>query len=154
MFQECLISKSEESSFFDCVLSNWDQMKPPLENQEKDYGVKLYHLLRYSKNRVTGFLSSFVVTSPHSTAVERCISSAHNVSFSNLRTSTSEETINNRLQIYWNGPSCDMFNAEPIINIFFTDKERRNNFPIVSAYEGRTFMCNFFFLCSVKITFS
>jgi hypothetical protein len=60
-------------------------MKPGEDIAIKDYGVRLYIMLRGSKEPVTGFLSSFSVLSPHSMMVEKCVST-YNMLFSDLRT--------------------------------------------------------------------
>ena len=92
----CNITQSETQAFIDSVLENFDEMKPNEEISMKDYGIWLYFMLRGSKDPVTGFLSSFCVISPHSMTVERCVST-HNMLFSDLRTSSSEESLVNGL---------------------------------------------------------
>ena len=89
----------------------------------RDYGVKLYQMLRGSKQPVTKFLSGFCVLCPHSMTVERCVST-YNMLFSNLRTATSERTLNNRLLIHWNGVSTSEFDPRVMVQEFLQKKER------------------------------
>ena len=118
-------------------------MKPGNDIAANDYGVKLYTMLRGSKPPVPGFLSCFVVVSPHSMTVERCVST-HNISFSDLRSSTSTETINNRLLIHWNGVPTANYDPKPTVQAFMTSKKRRLNLPTVSTYKEREFVNIFF----------
>ena len=91
----CDVPQSEMQPFIDSVLENFDEMKPKEDIAMKDYGVRLYFMLRESKEPVTGFLSGFIVLSPHSMTVEKCVST-YNMLFSDLRTSSSEGTLVNR----------------------------------------------------------
>ena len=83
----------------------------------RDYGVKLYQMLRGSKQPVTKSLSGFCVLCPHSMTVERCVS-RYNMLFSSLRTTTSERTLNNRLLIHWNGVSTSEFDPRVMVQEF------------------------------------
>jgi len=99
----------DTQNFMDSVFENFDSMKPPKEIPEKDYGVRLYYLLRGSKRLVTEMLSCFCVVSPHSMTVERCVST-YNMLFSNLRMATMAETLIDRLVIHWKGvPTANFF---------------------------------------------
>ena len=98
-FCKKFIPQSETKAFIDSVLKNFDEMKPGENIPLKDYGVRLYHTLRGSKELVSGFLSSSCVICPHSMTVERCVL-IYNMLYSNLRTSSSEDSLVNRLLLY------------------------------------------------------
>ena len=118
-------------------------MPPGPHIPARDYGVKLYQMLRGSKQPVTKFLSGFCVLCPHSTTVERCMST-YNMLFSNLRTATSERTLNNRLLIHRNGVSTSEFDPRVMVQEFLQKKERRMHVPSLSSYVGRDFVKKFF----------
>ena len=118
-------------------------MLPGPHIHAKDYGVRLYHMLRGSKQPVTKFLSGFCVHCPHSMTVERCVST-YNILFSNLRTATKEKTLNNRLLIHWNGVPTSDFDPRPMVQEFLQKKERRLHVPNLSSYVERDFVKKFF----------
>ena len=136
------IPQSKTQDFIDSVLENFDEMKPNEDIATKDYGVRLYRMLRGSKEPVTGFLSSFCVLSPHSMTVERCVST-YNMLFSNIRTSSSEETLINRLLIHWNGVPAAYYDPRPVVQEFLSLKIRQMKLPIVSTYVERDFIKKF-----------
>lgn len=118
-------------------------MKPSEEISNHDYGVRLYSMLRGSKQPVTEFLSSFCVVSPHSMTVERSVST-YNMLFSDLRTATSEQTLIDRLLIHWNGVPTALYDPRPAVQKFMLNKDRRMNLPTVSTYVERDFIKKFF----------
>ena len=132
LLQHCDITNKD--SFTTPLLQNFNQMKPGYAIAANDYDVKLHTILRGRKPPVSEFLSCFVVVSPHSMTVERCVST-HNISFSDLRSSTSTETINNRLLIHWNGVNTDNYDHRPAVQPFMTSKNRRLKLPTVSTYK-------------------
>eukprot|EP00794_Sanderia_malayensis_P014915 gene14915-16457_t len=109
----------------------------------KDYGVRLFHMLRGSKQPVTKLLSSFSVVCPHSMTVEKCVSS-YNMLFSDLRMATTEKTLNSRLMIHWNGVPTAKFNPRSAVQTFLTMKDRRMNLPKIDSYCERDFVKKFF----------
>ena len=143
LLDTCNIPESETQAFVDSVLENFDEMKPNQDIAEKDYGVRLYSMLRGSKGPVAGFLSSFCVVSPHSMTVEKCVST-YNMLFSNLRTSTLEATLVNRLLIHWNGTPTATYDPRPAVQKFLLSKDRRTRLPIVTTYIERDFIKKFF----------
>ena len=118
-------------------------MLPSSNIAVKDYGVRLFHMLRGSKEPVTKLLSSFFVVSPHSMTVEKCVST-YNMLFSDLRMATSEATLNSRLMIHWNGVATAKFDPRPSVQAFLTAKDRRMNLPKLDSYRERDFVKKFF----------
>ena len=80
---------------------------------------------------------------PHSMTVEKCVST-YNMTFSNLRTAASEDTLNSRLMIQWNGAPTASFDPKPAVHAFLTKKERRMNLPRLDSYCEREFVKKFF----------
>ena len=80
---------------------------------------------------------------PHSITVEKCVST-YNMTFSNLRTAASEDTLNSRLMIHWNGASTASFDPKPAVHAFLTKTERRMNLPRLDSYCEREFVKKFF----------
>ncbi|CAB4001643.1 Hypothetical predicted protein [Paramuricea clavata] len=134
---------SDKQAFIDAVLENFTEMLPDTHIPARDYGVRLYQMLRGSKQPVTKFLSGFCVLCPHSMTVERCVST-YNMLFSNLRMATSEKTLNDRLLIHWNGVPTSQFDPSPMVQEFLQKKQRRMNFPNLSSYAERDFVKKFF----------
>ena len=60
----------DKDAFISSVLEHFDDMPASSDIPSKDYGVKIYIMLRGSKYPVTEFLSNFCVVSPHSMSVE------------------------------------------------------------------------------------
>ena len=143
LLKTCNILQSETNAFIDSVLEYFDEMKPGENIPLKDYGVRLYHMLRGSKEPVNGFLSCFCVICPHSMTVERCVST-YNMLYSNLRTSSSEDNLVNRLLIYWNGAPTACYDPRPAVQKFLLVKDRRMKLPTVSTYVERGFVKKFF----------
>ncbi len=75
--------------------------------------------------------------------VEKCVST-YNMLFSNLRTATSEKTLNNRLLIHWNGVPTSEFDPRPMVQEFLQKKQRRMHVPNLSSYVERDFVKKFF----------
>ncbi|CAB4032522.1 Hypothetical predicted protein [Paramuricea clavata] len=134
---------SDKQAFIDAVLENFTEMLPDTHIPARDYGVRLYQMLRGSKQPVTKFLSGFCVFCPHSMTVERCVST-YNMLFSNLRMATSEKTLNDRLLIHWNGVPTSQFDPSPMVQEFLQKKQRRMNLPNLSSYAERDFVKKFF----------
>ena len=121
-----------------CAGKFWPPNKIPM----KDIGVRLYYMLRGSKQLVSEMLSCFFVVSPHSMAVEKCIST-YNMLFTDLRMATSSETLVNRLFIYWNGVPTAKFDPRPAVDEFLARKDRRMNLPKMSSFAERDFVVKF-----------
>lgn len=136
-------SVEEVDKFVDSVYENFTDMKPSSDISPKDYGVRIFKMLQHSKPPVTGFLSCFIVLSPHSMTVERSVST-YNVLMSNLRTSTNEDTLNDRLLIHWNGVPTNQFNPQEAVQTFLTKKERRRTIPDPNTFCNRDFVKKFF----------
>ena len=117
-------------------------MKPPNEIAKNDYGVRLYFMLRKSKPPVTDFLSTFCVVCPHSMTVERCVST-YNLLHAKHRQSASEDTLIDRLLIYWNGVATADYDPRPVVMQFLL-KEQRKKFPHIETYRKRQFIQRFF----------
>ncbi len=100
---------------------------------DKDYGVWLFCMLKGSKQLLC----------PHSMTVEKCVST-HNMTFSNLRMAASEDKLNSRLMIHWNGAPTAPFDPKPAVHAFLTKKERRMNLPRLDSYYEREFVKKFF----------
>ena len=125
------------------VLENFDPMKPGDEISAHDYGVRLYSMLRGSKPPATEFLSTFWVVSPHSMSAESCVST-YNMLFSDLRTSTSDTTLIDRLLIHWNGVAAALYDPRLAIQNFMLRKDRRMKLQVTSTYIERDFIKKFF----------
>ncbi len=83
----------DQQKLIDNVLENFDEMRCPNEISEKDFRVRLYYMLRSCKQQLLSeMLSCFIVVSPHSMTVEKCVST-YNILFSDLRMATSAETL-------------------------------------------------------------
>ena len=143
LLKTCNVPQSETKAYIDSVLENFDEMKPGKNIPLKDYGVRLYHMLRGSKEPVSGFLSSFCVICPHSMTVERCVST-YNMLYSNFRTSSSEDSLVNRLLIYWNEAPTACYDPRPAVQKFLLVKERKMKLPTVSTYVERELVKKFF----------
>ncbi len=143
LLDSCGIPQTETQAFIDSVLENFTEMKPSEVIAMKDYGVRLYIMLRGSKVPCTAFLSSFCVLSPHSMTVEKCVST-YNMLFSDLRTSSSEDTLVSRLLIHWNGVPTACFDPRPAVQNFMLRRDRRMRLPVISTYKGRDFVKKFF----------
>ena len=141
LFDVCNVD--DKDAFIFSVLEHFDAMRPSSDIPSKDYGVKIYIMLRGSKSPVTEFLSSFCVVSPHSMSVERCVST-YNICYSYRRTSTETDTMNDRLQIYWNGVPTAQYNPRSAVETFLTKKERRMHLPEESIYRNMDFVKKFF----------
>ncbi len=141
LLPSCNIGNKQE--FLDAVFENFDDMLPSSVIAAKDYGVRLFHMLRGSKQPVTKLLSSFSVVCPHSMTVEKCVST-YNMLFSDLRMATTEKTLNSRLMIHWNGVPTAKFNPRPAVQTFLTMKDRRMNLPKIDSYCERDFVKKFF----------
>ena len=76
-------------------------------------------------------------------SVEKCVST-YNILHSDLRMATSEQSLNDRLLIHWNGVPTAKFNPRPSVESFLTAKERRMHLPNVKSYKGRDFVKKFF----------
>ena len=140
LFEICPVADEEE--FVNAVVRDWENMHPPTYFQRKDYGVKLQYMAKKSSYPVQDFLCAFLVVCPHSMAVERCVS-AHNLLFSDMRTSTKIDTLNNRLFVYYNGRPTAEYDARPVLNAFL-NTPRRNNFPDVETFSNRKSNQRFF----------
>ena len=90
-------------------------------------------MLRKSKPPVTEFLSTFCVVCPHSMTVERCVST-YNLLHAKHRQSASEDTLIDRLLIYWNGVATADYDPRPVVMQFLL-KERRKKFPHIETYS-------------------
>ena len=113
---------NDQGQFIDTTLETFDEIKPPNEIAKNDYGVRLYFMLRKSKPPVTDFLSIFCVVCPHSMTVERCVST-YNLLHAKHRRSASEDTLIDRLLIYWNGVATADYDPRPVVMQFLL-KER------------------------------
>ena len=129
--------------FIDSVFENFEGMAPNSHIPDKDYGVRLFCMLKGSKQPVTKLLSCFCVLCPHSLTVEKCVST-YNMTFSNLRTAASEDMLNSCLMIHWNGAPTASFEPKPAVHAFLTKKERRMNLPRLDSYCEREFVKKFF----------
>ena len=134
---------SNKQEFVDAVFECFDAMLPSSIIAAKDYGVRLFYMLRGSKKPVTKLLSSFSVVCPHSMTVEKCVST-YNMLFSDLLMATSEATLNSRLMIHWNGVPTAKFDPRPSVQAFLTLKDRRMNLPKLDSYRERDFVKKFF----------
>ena len=101
------------------------------------------YMARHSHEPIQGFLASFLVVSPHSMAVERCVSAYNNI-VSSVKASTALQTANNKLMPYYNGVPTAVFNPHPHVNRYFTMKERRNKLPDIKNYRRRKNTIKFF----------
>ena len=133
---------NDQGQFIDTTLETFDEMKPPNEIAKNDYGVRLYFMLRKSKPPVTDFLSTFCVVCPRSMTVERCVST-YNLLHAKHRQSASEDTLIDRLLIYWNGVATADYDPRPVVMQFLL-KERRKKFPHIETYSKRQFIQRFF----------
>ena len=140
LFALCNIE--DQDKFMNAVLENFDSMKPGDEISAQDYGVRLYSMLRGS-SPATEFLSTFCVVSPHSMTTERCVST-YNMLFSDLRTSTSDTTLIDRLLIHWNGVATALYDPRPAVQNFMLRKDRRMKLPVTSTHIERDFIKKFF----------
>ncbi|CAB3999235.1 Hypothetical predicted protein [Paramuricea clavata] len=138
-----LCNIKDQDKFLNAVLENFDSMKPGDEISAHDYGVRLYSMLRGSKPPATEFLSTFCVVSPHSMTVERSMST-YNMLFSDLRTSTSDTILIDRLLIHWNGVATALYDPRPAVQNFMLRKDRRMKLPVISTYTERDFIKKFF----------
>eukprot|EP00794_Sanderia_malayensis_P001837 gene1837-2062_t len=129
--------------FIDSVFENFEWMAPNSHIPHKDYGVRLFCMLKGSKRPVTKLLSCFCVLCPHSMTVEECVST-YNMTFSNLRMTASEDTLNSCLMIHWNGAPTASFGPKPVEHAFLTKKERRMNLRRLDSYCEREFIKKFF----------
>ena len=132
LFALCNIE--DQDKFMNAVLENCDSMKPGDEISAHGYGVRLYSMLRGSKPPATEFLSTFCVVSPHSMTAERCVST-YNMLFSDLRTSTSDTTLIDRLLIHWNGVARALYDPRPAVQNFMLRRDRRMKLPVTSTYS-------------------
>ena len=55
--------------------------------------------------------------------------STYNICYSDRRTSTETDTMNDRLQIYWNGVPTAQYDPRPAVETFLAKKERRKHLP-------------------------
>ena len=69
-------------------------------------------------------MARIVAATPHSCDVERLIS-AHNRLKSVDRTSLSGDTLNDYLHVMFNMPDLAHYNAWPAVNLWLTEKDRR-----------------------------
>ena len=123
--------------------SNVPVAKSRNEVAENDYGVRLYITLKYGKSPVTEFLTTFIVVCPHSMTVERGVST-YNLLHSKQRQSFSEDALEDRLLIHWNGLPTAHYDPRPVVQKFLMAKNRRSKFPNIESYSKREFMQHFF----------
>jgi len=83
------------------------------------------------------------VMSPHSMQTERLVSH-HNIIVSDSRTRMSEETINARLHLAFNGQGTAHYDPRPAVVEFLTRRDRRKREPTTAIYSDRPFVRKFF----------
>lgn len=107
--------------------------------------AKLYSLLQKStpSSMLNLLVQAFLITCPHSMITERVIS-CHTELKSDLRSSMSRETVNDRLCIALNSAGTAHFDPRPSVADFLTMKKRRNTLPDNELYKNREFVKKFF----------
>lgn len=107
--------------------------------------AKLYELLQKStkKTILNRLIQTFLVTSPHSMLTERAVK-CHTLLKSDLRSSLSRDSMNDRMCIALNSPGTANFDPRRPVATFLSRKERRNKLPDSDIFVQRDFVKNFF----------
>ena len=74
---------------------------------------------------------------------ERCVST-YSMLFSDLRASTSNTKLIDRLLIHWNGVATALYDPRPAVQNFMLRKDRRMKLPVTSTYIETEFMEKFY----------
>ena len=111
------------NGFILATFETFDDMSPSSEIGSKDHDFKLFSMLRDSKSPVTEFLSSFYKVSP---TVWLLRGPCQRITQASLTEECqwSQETINDRLQIYWNSVSTSKYDPRPAIQTFLLQKKQ------------------------------
>ena len=111
------------NGFILATFEKFDDMSPSSEIGSKDHDFKLFSMLRDSKSPVTEFLSSFYKVSP---TVWLLRGPCQRITQASLTEECqwSQETINDRLQIYWNSVSTSKYDPRPAIQTFLLQKKQ------------------------------
>lgn len=107
--------------------------------------AKLYELLQKStkKTILNRLIQTFLVTSPHSMLTERAVK-CHTLLKSDLRSSLSRDSMNDRMCIALNSPGTANFDPRRPVATFLSRKERRNKLPDSDIFVQRDFVKNLF----------
>lgn len=143
----------ETGRLTDEICDSWNLLSEVLNKQLPDgsdlgacLSVKLRNLLPAARKTKTlrKILGAIRTLSPHSMQTERIISH-YNILFSDRRTSTKEDTLNNRLMIALNGCGTPEFDPRLAVVEFLKMKERRYREPLsLETFAGREFAVKFF----------
>ncbi|ESO06008.1 hypothetical protein HELRODRAFT_160114 [Helobdella robusta] len=107
--------------------------------------AKLYLLLQKttSSSLLNKLVQTFLITCPHSMITELVIS-WHTELKSDLRSSMSRNTVNDRLCIALNAIGTANFDPRPVVADFLSSKTRRSTLPDDELYQNREFVKKFF----------
>ena len=135
------------SEFASDVCLSWEKLKQlsdvRIDDQGTYYDLELWKMAQSSSGLLRKFLASFLCLSPHSMATERAVSHYNNIK-TTQRSSLSQESINNTMQISLNGVGTANYDPRPAVYTFLQIKDRRDSCPNEQLYKERDFIKKFF----------
>ncbi|ESN94256.1 hypothetical protein HELRODRAFT_164062 [Helobdella robusta] len=135
------------SEFVDDAIGYYSSFGASSFKPHESNTAKLYLLLQKTtpSSVLNKLVQTFLITCPHSMITERVIS-CHTELKSDLRSSMSRNTVNDRLCIALNAIGTANFDPRPVVADFLSSKTRRSTLPDDELYRNREFVKNENFL--------
>ncbi|ESO06003.1 hypothetical protein HELRODRAFT_160109 [Helobdella robusta] len=133
------------SEFVDDAVGYYSSFDASSFKPHESNTAKLYLLLQKTtpSSLLNKLVQTFFITCPHSMITELVIS-WHTELKSDLRSSMSRNTVNDRLCIALNAIGTANFDPRPVVADFLSSKTRRSTLPDDELYRNREFVKKFF----------
>ncbi|ESN94266.1 hypothetical protein HELRODRAFT_164073 [Helobdella robusta] len=133
------------SEFVDDAVGYYSSFSASSFKPHESNTAKLYLLLQNTtpSSLLNKLVQTFLITCPHSMITERVIS-CHTELKSDLRSSMSRNTVNDRLCIALNAIGTANFDPRPAVADFLSSKTRRSTLPDDELYRNWEFVKKFF----------